>query len=734
MRATEFINKQQGVAENSLDEGVNDPHIFKAIAMIGPMGAGKSTIARQLVGGSGLRSLNLDNFNELLIKQGKVVGGNLTPDQLERNWQLTQKQKGNWVSERLGLLIDGSGRNIEGLVKPLNELEQLGYDTMIILVNVSLETSIQRQQSRAAQQAAQFGQGRNVPLDLAKSSYQQIQQNIPKLKQLYGNRLLVINNEGAVDLSQEKTIVDRFMAAPPSKPAAVAWIKAHSQSQGQKIDKQLAQQQRRQVSAQRAQTQQGVSEGISNAVIFFRGEPILSQERLNQLKSSIGKPYPILRKEGSAKNIGTYMTNEKIAKGYITVALAGQGKGGAVTKIAVDIKSFQSGDGGIDEAVIITNIAGLVSDQTPNKNDPLRIQDRKKAMLKYLGPGVKKYLNDPLLSDPKIVQSWYNPEFAQQIWNTIKSGKRAETKPGESNILERMKRILGPLAEKIRRDPEVISYFIAHKPNDWVEYNFRMNSDGSGTKVLDVKYYPPAKQGVAEAVQNDLSTIIQSFVASPAGQKYKQHDCKTVTRAFVAWAEQNKITTQVVSLAPPSAEFIAKNPRYKGKSGQGDGHIMPIVNGNAIDFTVRQFGVGRPFENPLITPTNSLPAVYGKFGYFTDKPEWFLGGKSHWIGSLNSIPSEIFNQNFGDELLEQGVAEAWSEKYKKSINCKNPKGFSQRAHCQGRKKNNEQIELDERKKKRKTTKKKTDRYFYGPAYYGGYYGTGDSSGDGGGGE
>ena len=29
---------------------------------------------------------------------------------------------------------------------------------------------------------------------------------------------------------------------------------------------------------------------------------------------------------------------------------------------------------------------------------------------------------------------------------------------------------------------------------------------------------------------------------------------------------------------------------------------------------------------------------------------------------------------------------SWSEKYKKSIDCDNPKGFSQRAHCQGRKK------------------------------------------------
>ena len=33
------------------------------------------------------------------------------------------------------------------------------------------------------------------------------------------------------------------------------------------------------------------------------------------------------------------------------------------------------------------------------------------------------------------------------------------------------------------------------------------------------------------------------------------------------------------------------------------------------------------------------------------------------------------------------ITEKWSAKYKRSINCNNPKGFSQRAHCQGRKKN-----------------------------------------------
>jgi len=32
------------------------------------------------------------------------------------------------------------------------------------------------------------------------------------------------------------------------------------------------------------------------------------------------------------------------------------------------------------------------------------------------------------------------------------------------------------------------------------------------------------------------------------------------------------------------------------------------------------------------------------------------------------------------------LEEKWSEKYKRSIDCKNPKGFSQKAHCQGKKK------------------------------------------------
>jgi hypothetical protein len=40
------------------------------------------------------------------------------------------------------------------------------------------------------------------------------------------------------------------------------------------------------------------------------------------------------------------------------------------------------------------------------------------------------------------------------------------------------------------------------------------------------------------------------------------------------------------------------------------------------------------------------------------------------------------------------LAEAWSQKYKNSINCSHPRGFSQKAHCAGKKKHNESVEME----------------------------------------
>jgi hypothetical protein len=43
---------------------------------------------------------------------------------------------------------------------------------------------------------------------------------------------------------------------------------------------------------------------------------------------------------------------------------------------------------------------------------------------------------------------------------------------------------------------------------------------------------------------------------------------------------------------------------------------------------------------------------------------------------------------------KEDVSEEWSQKYKSSINCSHPKGFSQKAHCAGKKKHNESVEIE----------------------------------------
>lgn len=193
---------------------------------------------------------------------------------------------------------------------------------------------------------------------------------------------------------------------------------------------------------------------------------------------------------------------------------------------------------------------------------------------------------------------------------------------------------------------------------------------------------------INENKSSGISKIVQDFVSSGIGKKYQKHDCKTVTRAFVKWASTNNISTQVLSLAPPHPDVIKKRPELRGKSGEGDGHIMPVVGGYALDFTARQFPgqAGYVYSNPLVTPIGEVSTVYKKIGgYFTYAPNWFIvNGKpaTHYLGPLESIPSDIFNQNFGDELLE------------------------------GRRRN----------------KKKAKFAYSGPGYWGGYYGSSEQSG------
>ena len=51
-------------------------------------------------------------------------------------------------------------------------------------------------------------------------------------------------------------------------------------------------------------------------------------------------------------------------------------------------------------------------------------------------------------------------------------------------------------------------------------------------------------------------------------------------------------------------------------------------------------------------------------------------------------------KGFKKAMEEAALNEKWSQKYKSSINCSHPKGFSQKAHCAGKKKHNEDITME----------------------------------------
>jgi hypothetical protein len=50
----------------------------------------------------------------------------------------------------------------------------------------------------------------------------------------------------------------------------------------------------------------------------------------------------------------------------------------------------------------------------------------------------------------------------------------------------------------------------------------------------------------------------------------------------------------------------------------------------------------------------------------------------------------VEDPKYYDKLKKIEAKEKWSQKYKNSIDCNNPKGFSQKAHCQGKRKENKE--------------------------------------------
>ena len=102
-----------------LQEGLYDPNIFKAFFMAGGPGSGKSYVVRKSTGGTGLKIVNSDEAFERLLKQAglslKMPDDELIPRDKVRDKAkvLTDKRRINYVEGRLGLVIDGTGKDYD---------------------------------------------------------------------------------------------------------------------------------------------------------------------------------------------------------------------------------------------------------------------------------------------------------------------------------------------------------------------------------------------------------------------------------------------------------------------------------------------------------------------------------------------------------------------------------------------------------------------------------------------
>ena len=83
----------------------------------------------------------IDYFQEFLIKEERDI-------QRDRAKELTSMRQENYVGGRLGLIIDGTGKDDGKIQKAKKALEDIGYETRMVFVDTDLETAHERNMER----------------------------------------------------------------------------------------------------------------------------------------------------------------------------------------------------------------------------------------------------------------------------------------------------------------------------------------------------------------------------------------------------------------------------------------------------------------------------------------------------------------------------------------------------------------------------------------------------------
>ena len=211
------------VMQGLLDEGVYDPSIFKAIFLAGGPGSGKSYVTRRTTGGFGMKLINPDPaFEKILKDAGKDLDlTRIDPDERDmlrlRAKNITNAQMKLYIDGRLGLILDGTGKDFDKISRTKKNLDTIGYDSFMVFVNTSLEVALERNRKRA----------RTLPEPMVKKFWTDVQRNIGKFQGLFGtsNFVIVDNNKPDEDIMMmAQKRVRQLVKQPIQNGRAKKWI------------------------------------------------------------------------------------------------------------------------------------------------------------------------------------------------------------------------------------------------------------------------------------------------------------------------------------------------------------------------------------------------------------------------------------------------------------------------------------------------------------------------------
>jgi len=176
----------------------------KAIFMAGPAGSGKSYISSKLVP-SNFITINVDDTYEELLKSSGIGMklAQMSPDELKKAGELmgqarktTDTKYKDTLKDAKNILIDSVGGSSKTLLKKKQELEDLGYETMMIMTYVSPITSLERNMKR----------DRSLLPSIVIRSWRDVNKNIDVYKQTFGDNFTLVNldpEDAKKDFDQE---------------------------------------------------------------------------------------------------------------------------------------------------------------------------------------------------------------------------------------------------------------------------------------------------------------------------------------------------------------------------------------------------------------------------------------------------------------------------------------------------------------------------------------------------